>query len=289
MLSTGQNGRCRMRCAWTGVEEQISALEDPDPAIRIEAADALAMSGDRRAVWPLIRMLVDLVSDARYAAASALGCLADARATPQLVEVLRHDRGRTIGGCHVKAAAAQALGYVFDEQAIEPLMRALGDRHPEVGEAAALALSYYGPRIVPFLAEAMHSDNTHMRQYALLALKQAGNVTDEVQERAVGLLRDTSPAVRLQAVEYLRRARGPRAVEPLIATLRDDSYQRVRRGAALALGEIGDSRALEALEWANEHDRGRDQDEQSVRWAAQIAIAWIRKEPLAGSDDDIAF
>jgi HEAT repeat protein len=200
--------------AGTGVEEQISALEDPDPAIRIEAIDTLAMSSDRRAVWPLISMLVDPVGDVRYAAASALGCMADARATPQLVEVLRHDRGQTIDGCHVKAAAAKALGYIFDEQAIEPLVHALGDRHPQVGEAAAMALSHYGSGIVPFLAEALYSDNTHMRQYALLTLKHVGNLTDnyDVQEHTIGLLRDTSPAVRLQAVEYHRRVRSAGSV-----------------------------------------------------------------------------
>jgi HEAT repeat protein len=85
--------------------------------------------------------------------------------------------------------------------------------------------------------------------------------------------------VREKAVRALGQIRDPRAVDPLIATLKNDRHF-VRRSAASALGEIKDSRAVEPLIAALQID---DQG-MGVRSSAAWALGKIKDlraiEPL---------
>src|SRR5262249_10297208 len=58
----------------------------------------------------------------------------------------------------VRARAAVALGEKKDPVAIEPLVRALGDRAEEVSQAARQALRGIGAKAVPALTKALESD-----------------------------------------------------------------------------------------------------------------------------------
>ena len=62
----------------------------------------------------------------------------------------------------------------------------------------------------------------------------------------IDALKDAQP-VRLSAVRALGNIGDERAVEPLIATLKEDTDPRVRTAAAQALGELRDERAVDAL------------------------------------------
>ena len=53
--------------------------------------------------------------------------------------------------------------------------------------------------------------------------------------------------VRIGAIEALSEIKSPRSVDPLIQTLMTDEDHEVRWVAALALGEIGDKRAIPSL------------------------------------------
>ena len=61
----------------------------------------------------------------------------------------------------------------------------------------------------------------------------------------------------------------PRAVEPLIAALSDES-ERVRTKAALALGELGDPRAVKPLEEL------LNDEQEELRRAAKAALEKLR-------------
>lgn len=78
-------------------------------------------------------------------------------------------------------------------------------------------------------------------------------------------------AKRGQAADKLGNLRSPKAVEPLIAALKD-SYWLVRCDAARALGKIGDARAVEPLIEAL-----KDSD-KSVRRDAAAALSQIKDE-----------
>ena len=80
-------------------------------------------------------------------------------------------------------------------------------------------------------------------QYSTEAL---GETKDEV-ERLINDLKDPSWQIRWYAASALGEMKETRAVEPLIATLKNDNNGYVRAMAAWALGQIKDRRAVEPL------------------------------------------
>jgi HEAT repeat protein len=59
-------------------------------------------------------------------------------------------------------------------------------------------------------------------------------------------LKSRNPQARRRAVKGLVKSRDPRAIDPLMAALNDESYL-VRKEAARALGDIGDARTVRPL------------------------------------------
>ena len=85
-------------------------------------------------------------------------------------------------------------------------------------------------------------------------------------------LDDVEAIVRLEAVNAIAGIGLGSAVLRVVELLGDE-HEEVRRSAAIALGKLGDRRALEALE------RSRVSDEaSSVRVLAALAIAAILQE-----------
>ena len=74
----------------------------------------------------------------------------------------------------------------------------------------------------------------------------SGQAKDEVS-RLIDDLKDTSWQIRWYAASSLGEKKEARAVEPLIATLKNDNNGYVRAMAAWALGRIRDRRAIEPL------------------------------------------
>jgi hypothetical protein len=114
----------------------IHALEDEDANFntRVEAARALAETGDARAVEPLIETLKDENEFVREGVASALGQTGDARVVAPLIEALKDESE------FVREQAAYALGHTGDARALAPLTEALKDEHERVRIAAERAL-----------------------------------------------------------------------------------------------------------------------------------------------------
>ena len=74
---------------------------------------------------------------------------------------------------------------------------------------------------------------------------QSGNA--DALDNLIGDLSDKSWQIRWYAVTGLGDSKDRRAVEPLIATLKNDENTYVRATTAWALGEINDDRAVAAL------------------------------------------
>jgi len=163
------------------VDALISALENPEPEIRRDAAKSLGKT--------IIR---------------------DARAVEPLIAALEGDEAS------VRASAAVSLGLLKDDRAANPLILALQDLDDTVVVAAASALCKLGPGAVRPLLEAICDEDPQVRAHAAeaLACKDWGWVA-EVGKPAVEPLirlltdcRSCRPRQRLGVGLQGRRARG---------------------------------------------------------------------------------
>jgi HEAT repeat protein len=245
------------KCAKIGapaVEPLIAVLKDGDDNVRRGVAKALGKTGDPRAVEPLIAALKD--GSVRRAAAGALAQIGTSAVEPLVSTLKDNDR-------LVRKAAARALGQIGDARAIEPLTAALKDGDRLVREAAAEALDNLDWKpgkdrtgatywIVKRQWDRCAEIGAPAAESLIAALKDEDN--DVREASAVTLLEIGAPAVKALIValkdesvhvtvaEVLSGIGDTRAVEPLIAALRDDDWA-MREAAA---------EALEHLDWQPE-------------------------------------
>lgn len=219
----------------------VRGFEPEAHYFRCSAASALGKMGDKRTVEPLIEALRDSFSDVRYHAAGALGEIGDSRAVEPLIEALGDE------DYEVRGNAALALGKIEDKRAVEPFIKVLKDKDRGVRMRATEALDQLG--WIP-------KDDSEKIRY-LIAKKQWDELV-KLGEPAVGSLIETLED------EDINIACG--------ATIREALA--VGEGAARALGEIGDKRAVEPLTKAL-----KDGDE-SIRRAAKNALEKIKTKKI---------
>ncbi len=143
--------------------------------------------------------------------------------------------------------AAQALGFRYATEAVEPLMRALGDEDHYVGEYAKDALVMIGAPAVSPLIQAIEDKGEH-------------------------------PTRRWRAAQALGSSGDARALEPLVAVLEDQGDDAaVRKIAAFYLGRLGDARALPVLERVRQ-DSAPAFSGRTVAEAAAHAIQLIERQ-----------
>jgi HEAT repeat protein len=96
-------------------------------------------------------------------------------------------------------------------------------------------------------------------------------------ERHLQLLASPDERVRADAALELGRMRATRAIDRLAAALAGDRSPAVRDAAARALGLIGDRRALPALQHAAQADGDRDV-RRSAQFAVEVITAQLRRD-----------
>jgi HEAT repeat protein len=205
----------------------IKALNYPkDASIRRRAVYALKQTGDASAVEPLCAALQDDDSDVRWKAAEALAAFHDKRAVDPLLSALGSEDAPT------RQRAAELLGGLGDPRAIEPLLALMRKDQaiPSLQAAVTAALiKIDAPRAMQLLASKFNQKKNDVRLAE--ALNKMGWEPDREAVVPYYLL--------LNNYEKCAQA-GAEAVEPLIARLPD-------KRAVSALGQIGDSRAVEPL------------------------------------------
>jgi HEAT repeat protein len=141
------------------------------------------------------------------------------------------------GDAVIRTDAAEALGRLGDPQAVEPLLAALGNEH-EIAVRRALVVALgdlQDPRAVDALADLARDDYYFYGEAAFRALVAIGPPSFDALVAALG---DGGADVRAAAATSLGAIGDHRAVEPLLATLRD-SKASTRQGAAEALDRLG--------------------------------------------------
>jgi Uri superfamily endonuclease len=213
--------RCRAHLVW------VPTLPDEDWFAR--ALDAVRVAVTAEEMGELLEVLVSGTDDSREAAAVALGRFGAAAAEP-LADLL------IAGDADVRWWAARALAEVGADDAVPPLVRALGDSDPDVRACAALALGQIGDgAAAPKLALRLADESAFVASIAADALSMIGQPAIEA---LTGSLTEENPHVRLLAVRALSRIGSQSAIGPLFGLLEDPSYL-VRHYAREALDALG--------------------------------------------------
>jgi HEAT repeat protein len=126
---------------------------------------------DPRAEEPLLEALDDPEAAVRGQAALAIGSLKSQRAVPRLLELTQDS------DWFVRVAALNGLGYIDPAIPAEPALAALGDDEPLVRQAAALNIGgSKDPVAVDLLMQALESDpDWAVREAAAEALGDIGD------------------------------------------------------------------------------------------------------------------
>jgi len=261
------------------VAGEVQALANPDPEVRVVAAEALGGlgRGAAQAVPALIVALADLDAGVRWHAAVALAAIGPPSVAP-LVRVLTGEPAAR------RAGAAFALGRMDREaaDALRPLTGALGDPDAAVRENAAEALGRLGPEASAAVPAVVHLFSDPDPYVQGKAADAAAGIGPGAIPALVGALGERDPNVRWCAAIALGRlgAAAREAVPALTRALADGDVN-VRWCATVALGAIGPAAAaavgplMEAL-----HDNDED-----VRWGANDALARIDPASLRGTGD----
>ncbi|WP_447984826.1 HEAT repeat domain-containing protein [Nitrospira sp. Nam74] len=225
------------------VEALIGLFNDPIMEVRNEAVAAMVHLGE-----PTVERLIHALKDERWRvrehAAKACGDIKDARTVDPLIVACRDRDGA------VKSAAAEALGKIRAEKAVPALIRLFRDSSKTVRETAGTALVTIGEPSVDPLFNALADKDFVVRCHAVRAL--GGMTTDyqigrswvkhpKVVDKLLDMLKDPDRAVREDATIALGMIGDPRAVNGLIEAMKDGA---VKRHAIMSLGMIGDARAL---------------------------------------------
>jgi HEAT repeat protein len=260
----------------------IELLHSPNPDLRMQAALALGEQRDARAVAALVNALNDNDTNVRYHAIEALGKLKAVEAVDALVEIAESgdfflsfvalDALAKIGDPRIASRivplldddllrdpAINLLGQLGDESAVAPLtallntpvaptgtiadaLAALSDRYgQQYGEAhyiAELAGREISPTGVQNLLDALETPGKeNLRSIALILGWLKSPSVDRALTRLMGRV-----DLRDEIIEALVR-HGSTTVELLTSQLNAEDLE-VRRSAVVALGRIGDSRAV---------------------------------------------
>src|SRR5581483_1354021 len=255
----------------------IASLNNTAARVRANAAEALGLTGDPRAIGPLIDCL-------KQPSPPAAESPTDAATNEKMADEKTYDTPQTPSPADVdlsvRQKAAEALARL-GPSAVEPLISCLTEQDPSVRSLAAAALGQLrdARAVKPLIgcmtdlagkntSEEENAEGVNVHQSVLDALVSLGEPAIKplvacLADKDVQVRRDTAdvlgqlhyqPAGIDEKVAFLILRRswddlvklGSPAVGPLIDCLQDEDADQ-RQGAARALGELNDKRAVEPL------------------------------------------
>ena len=243
----------------------IKKLKDPTASVRLAAIDKLRLKHDARAVEPLIACLGDQDMDVRTAAAAALGELNDPRAIEPLIACLPIDYA------NLRTATIAALGKLDRAQVSERLIFQLQNKGTEpamtLAVIEALGAVHY-PSAVDALLPCLASENDEISSEAIDALSQIG--APAVEPLIVGL-KNSKAKVRGRAAEALGRIGDARAVDPLIACLKNPAIEQ----------NPADGQEMSSGEESDDQKKARAEEDSLVRQKASEALGKLGPPAVA--------
>ncbi|MCA9436058.1 MAG: HEAT repeat domain-containing protein [Candidatus Omnitrophica bacterium] len=270
----------------------VSALKDPDPVVRAQAARAIGTLRLKDAEEPLIALLADADPTVRLHTAVALGRIGEGKAAQPLFEALAEkDR-------FARFAMIQALRAI-DQW--EPALASVSVGNPTRTQATLIALTgeYDLGAVDALAAISTESDDPEIRAQAVEALSEvykesapytggwwgtrpaAGKPrreknqdwegTEKVLEAIHGALEDASPSVRIASLAAQEKIGEPVEADLLRELVKEDPASEVRIEAIHRLAETSDPKSSELL--AN--IAGSPTEEETVRSVAVEALVQV--------------
>lgn len=169
-------------------------LHDADPVVQSSAIAILGYLHDKRAVEPIMKVLLNRAEspDIREAAAYALGVLGDLRGADACINVLATESDATL--C----------------------------------EGIAQGLALFGELILPVLATALeHHANANVRFWVIGAMASMDADRAEIMDSLIQALNDSSVDVRIAAARLLGEDKIRQAL-PALKRMKDDNVGAVR-------------------------------------------------------------
>ena len=180
--------------------------------VRVLVAKAIANHKNYSVVAPLLYCLnnKDEHYKIRLACADALGKIGDKYAVTPLIDLVQDDNEKSV---YIKESAASALGAIGDVRAVEPLISIL-----ESKQGVFDKFSFLKERVIEALGK----------------LNVGGDRVLKVVKKS---LMDSSPMVRINAIEYIMNSECENAYELIKPSLKDEDDE-VKKNALIALYNI---------------------------------------------------
>ncbi|MBZ0300611.1 MAG: HEAT repeat domain-containing protein [Anaerolineae bacterium] len=225
------------------IDPLINALRDNLPLVRANAAETLGRIADYRAAEALGNALHDPDDNVWQQAAVSLGRMRDARAVKPLIRMVQSPASV------LRTKAIKALGQIRDVRAVDPLIDVVYNEQDRWMRLFAIeALGHIGDlRTIEVLVDSAYDDSRDVRTKAIVTL---GEIESALATDALySVFEDMEVDVEDQqtALFELGKRGDPRAVGGLIDLLQYDPKVDNRIYAALVLGDIGGSEAVDSL------------------------------------------
>ncbi len=246
----------------------VGCLADPREGAQMALVSTFGEIGEAATGILVAGLLGHPIALARRGCGRSLAKVRDPDAIPGLIQALLKDSDP-----RVKSAVASAL-VAIGEPAVPALLDVIAS---EVGMTetgyAAWALAHMSDEALPAFYGAIDSPVGAVRCAVVAATCAVLKAHGARDERAIDLileaLGDLDPMVRTEAATAIGNIPLKVDVEKLLVTLADP-VEDVRRAGAIALGRLGDRRAIEFLERTAARDVSN-----SVRILAALAIGAI--------------
>lgn len=190
-------------------------------------------------IGTIAKALRDEDKDIRWNAAEALGNIRSEAAVQLLLDALKDENE------DVRSNAANALGSTGSKKAVKPLIDALEDENEDVRKEAAEALGYIESEgAVQSLIDALRDENEHVRSAAAHSLIV---INDEIAEKSlIDILNNENEdlSVRWDAVKALKDIESEKAVKALVNALKDKELRNI---SSLMLGYLESETAVMLL------------------------------------------
>lgn len=244
--------------------QDFSLLTSTDPMERKAAMERAGKSND----WNAVPLLMEATSDhhpaIREAAILALGKLGDDRALPLLHKVTREASGRP------RHAAIGAIAQLSNTQSLPHLAPLIHSEDTDTRRYVARALGWIAtPEKMELLSVLVQDSEETVRTEVLLAVGRSDSkITGPL---LVQLLKDDLVYLRSESALLLSKAPTEIAAPPLINAL-EDKDPLVRINAAISLGNLGETSAIEALKKRIRKSENPEEASYYVKVLGQLGI-----------------